>query len=122
VTRVDLDAVEARAKAAATEGYGGEWCWDGGTLVDEDHDEAVGISRDHAAPTSVGAHIAGMDPPTTLALAAELRAARAAVEALDEIRRLYLALTAKGQHSFYVTRSYDVAMRGLADYRKAVGP
>jgi hypothetical protein len=76
VTRVDLDAAEARAKAAAAEGYGGEWCWDGGTLVDEDHDEAVGISRDRAAPTSAGAHIAGMDPPTTLALAAELRAAR----------------------------------------------
>jgi hypothetical protein len=74
--RVDLDAAEARAKAAAAEGYGGEWCWDGGTLVDEDHDEAVGISRDRAAPTSAGAHIAGMDPPTTLVLAAELRAAR----------------------------------------------
>lgn len=55
-------------------------------------------------------------------LAAELRAHREAVGALDEIRRLYLDLTAKGQYHLYVTRSYDVAMRALAALDKAAGP
>jgi hypothetical protein len=104
--RADLDAAEARAKAAAAEGYGGEWCWDGGTLVDEDHDEAVGISRDRAAPTSAGAHIAGMDPPTTLALVAELRPARQVVE---KYRQLCADLG-------------FVPAAALAAYDKAAGP
>jgi hypothetical protein len=75
---IDLDEIEARAKAATP----GPW------RADEDSEETGrGVTDDavehwiffatNPAPSEADtAHIAGMDPQTTLALVAELRAAR----------------------------------------------
>jgi hypothetical protein len=73
VTRVDLDAAEARAMAATSE------AWEvyqhrQGFLVLQLGDRHISVSDLFSMQDAL--HIAGMDPPTTLALAAELRAAR----------------------------------------------
>jgi hypothetical protein len=74
VTRADLDAAEARAKAALAD----NWCNTPVCSV------APGAHpRQAGCPGTVQQweHYRGMDPPTVLALVAELRAARAVVEA-----------------------------------------
>ncbi len=107
---LDLDAIEARATAArllrggeltVTDAEAGRWrvvCSDSeypdavaacdqpvySALVDS-HDtfayDCCEVVAETAHPV-VAAHVAGMDPRTTIALAAELRAARAVVEAV----------------------------------------
>jgi hypothetical protein len=84
MSRIDLDAVEARAKAALAD----NWCNTPVCSV------APGAHpRQAGCPGTVQQweHYRRMDPPTVLALAAELRAARAAH---DELRDLYADLGA----------------------------
>jgi hypothetical protein len=85
VSRVDLDAIEARAKVATP----GPWVplpsgsrkWVTAAGADA---ETWQVNRDADA-----AHVAGMDPATTLELVAELRALYAAVEGANQhLRRL----------------------------------
>lgn len=74
----DLDVIQARAKAAA-DAVGEEWSWDDGTLIDLcRHESPIGIECTWASGSPAAPHIAQMDPKTTLALVAELRAHRQA--------------------------------------------
>lgn len=100
---LDLDAIQARAQTAA-DAVGEEWSWDDGTLIDLcRHESPIGIECSWTSGSPAAPHIAQMDPKTTLALVAELRAAREVVEACRE------------------TTSINEVDRALAAYDKVVG-
>lgn len=74
VMALDLDAIEAEAKAATPGEWAAGWTGDGHTV--EVSDAVVAHVGDHEQAFADAAHIARMSPATTLALVAELRAAR----------------------------------------------
>jgi len=85
------------------------------TVALRNHHPAIGLSDPWAQPARIAVEAAApvllhvtRDRHAALEVhVAELRGA------LEQIRQLYLDLTAKGQLNFYVTKSYDVAMAAL---------
>jgi hypothetical protein len=66
--RPDLVDIRRVAEFAAQETDGGAWAWDGSELIELNHDNAIGIQCANVTGSNAGAHIARMDPLTTLAL------------------------------------------------------
>lgn len=85
LTPAQLDEIEAAAKKATP----GEWAHDedGEVLGSNGESLFFGDAAGYALPISraIAAHIAMMDPATTLALVAEVRELRAKVERVREL-------------------------------------
>lgn len=86
MTEVDLDALEATARAATQ----GEWHYRptvlgmvNTTVSVDDGTHVAYPSVCHALPSNA-THIAAFDPPTALALIARLREAEAVIEATED--------------------------------------
>ncbi len=115
---LDLDAIQARAEAAA-EAVGEEWSWDDGILIDLcRHESPIGIECTWASGSPAAPHIAGMDPQTTLALVAELRAAQERDQIANSMRAL---LTDIVVNEILVDENIVWARDLLAAYEKVAG-
>ena len=87
LTPAQLDEIEATAKGATP----GEWAHDedGEVLGSNGESLFFGDAAGYGLPISraIAAHVAMMDPATTLALVAEVRELRAKVERVRELHR-----------------------------------
>lgn len=94
MSTLNLDAIKARAEAAAEEAEGNHWSTthNGDREIpkvwgNDEAGEAIAIMTGFlpiSAGIPVAEHIAGMDPSTTLALVAEIERLRAELEATSE--------------------------------------